>query len=449
MIFILLWHGLCRLFPKGLDQAGRCHACRFCVCRFCISCCCICRFRVKGFCISCCCIRPFFVSRRCCRCRRAFKFLFVRAVTGVVSFYFSEQFLGDIFIFPAGDFVGICFVRLAEALFFLRDHSGVFHQGRLHDIRYLYISSLNHGSINGRNVLLCTFEESQDLRKQFAGFSATGLVCGADLGPVMFDTSDIQIAVRTDDKSILPDLALAHIGDLFIICDMTVSDCLNALGIVTKAAFDHRHQGIAGLYIIGRPGQNDQVALISLLLHEAQRYGIRNAAVQQLPVPDFHDPGDERHGPGCPEPLKHLLLTIIIAQVIDGFSGLDIRADQIKFHGIFAEGFPVKRVKFFRNIVVAELSIEQIPRGDQRHDARIAGIFRKSQIISDRASVLLRFIVGSERRAGGNAYCAVKLDALLHENIQNACGKYSAETSAFQNQTCLHKIFLLNNRKNN
>ena len=340
------------------------------------------------------------------------------------------------------------FVRLAEALFFLGNHSGVFHQGRLYDVRYTDIA-LNHGCFNGREIGFSPLEEGHDFREKFAGFSAAGLVCGADLGPVMFDTSDIQIAVRTDDKSILPDLALAHIGDLFIICDMTVSDRLNALGIITKAAFDHRHEGIAGFHIVSRPGQDDQIALISLFLHEAQRYGIRNSAVQELLVSNLHDPGDERHGAGCPEPLKHLLLIVIITQVIDSFSCLDIRADQIEFHGIFAECFPVKRVKFFRNIVVAELSIEQIPCGDQRHDARIAGIFRKSQIISDRASVLLRFIVGSERRAGGNAYCAVKLDALLHENIQNACGKYSAETSAFQNQTCLHKIFLLNNRKNN
>ena len=89
--------------------------------------------------------------------------------------------------------------------------------------------------------------------------------------------------------------------------------------------------------------------------------------------------------------------------------------------------------------MITELRIEQISRGNQGHHARIARILGEPQIVSDGAPVLSRFVVGTESRSRGNACRAIKFHALFHENIQNTGRKNAAKSTAFQNQTCLHK----------
>ena len=125
--------------------------------------------------------------------------------------------------------------------------------------------------------------------------------------------------------------------------------------------------------------------------------------------------------------------------MIYGLTGLYVCAHQIKLHRIPAESLPVKGIKFFRNVMIAELRVEQISRGNQGHHARIARILGEPQIVSDGASVLSRFVVGPESCSSGNACRAVKFHSLFHENIQNTGRKNAAKSTAFQNQTCLHK----------
>ena len=90
----------------------------------------------------------------------------------------------------------------------------------------------------------------------------------------MFDTAYIKRMVRADDKGLLSGLSLADIGKLFIVHNMAVADRLDSIRIAAKAALDHPHQRIQGFHKIGGLCQNDDVALITLLLHETQRYGV-------------------------------------------------------------------------------------------------------------------------------------------------------------------------------
>ena len=81
-------------------------------------------------------------------------------------------------------------------------------------------------------------------------------------------------------------------------------------------------------------------------------------------------------------------------------SGLDIRTNEVKLHGILAECLPVEGIKLFRDIVIAELGIKKISCGNQGPHAGIAGIFRKFHIVEDRAPRLPRLVIASECRAG-------------------------------------------------
>ena len=178
----------------------------------------------------------------------------------------------------------------------------------------------------------------------------------------MLDAADIQISLGPDHESIFACLTLTNVGHCLVIDIVPVFNGLQSFGILMQHTVHHTHQGSGLFDIIRGAGQNDHVALIAFALHKAQRNRICDAAVQKLLVADFDNTGNQGHGTGGAEPLQHLPLTVIITQVIDRLAGLDIRADQIELHGILAKCFPVKRIQFLGNIMVAELGIKKIAR---------------------------------------------------------------------------------------
>ena len=178
----------------------------------------------------------------------------------------------------------------------------------------------------------------------------------------MLDAADIQIGLGPDYEGIFARLTLTDIGHCLVIDIVAVLHRLHSLGILTQHAADHTHHGRGLFDIIRGTGQNDHVALVAFTLHKAQRDRIRDAAVQKLLVTDFNNTGNQGHGTGGAEPLQHLPLAVIVAQVIDRLAGLDIRADQIELHGILAKCLPVKGIQFLGNIMVAELGIKKITR---------------------------------------------------------------------------------------
>ena len=289
-----------------------------------------------------------------------------------------------------------------------------------------------------RGFFFGTSQETTNLGQAPAGRLAAGLVGFADLDAVVFHAADIDFAVGPDDKRVLARLPLADVGHLLVVHDMAVLESFDGLGIVLEGPAHHAHHLGGMLCIAGGTGQDDDIALIALLLHEPQRDGIRDPAVQQLIAAQLDHAGDHGHGTGRPEPLQHLIVAVIVAQVIDRFAGLDIRAHQIKLHRILPEGFPVKRIQLLGNLVIAELRIKEVARRQERPHAGITGVLRILQIVADRPARLPRFIIAAEGRPSGNTDSAVKLDSFLHQDIQSPCGKNPANTAAFQYQPCFH-----------
>ena len=238
---------------------------------------------------------------------------------------------------------------------------------------------------------------------------------------IVFDAADVQVSGGADDEGIASGLSLADIGELAVVHDVAVLHRIDHGGVVAHGEADDRHHGVGLFDIVRGAGEDDHVALIALVLHEFEGDRVRHAAVQELFAADLHDAGDHGHGAGGTEPFQQfpLILLFAVTEVVDGLPGLGIGADQIKFHGIFPEGLPVKGIQLFRDVVVTELGVKEVARGDEGPDARIAGVLCEPQVVADGAPVLAGFVVAAEGRARGYADPAVKSYALFHENIDN------------------------------
>ena len=129
-----------------------------------------------------------------------------------------------------------------------------------------------------------------------AGQSASLLVNGTDLMPVVFNAADIQIPFRADDIGVFAGFSLADVSELLVIVDMPVPDRPDYLRVAAEGAADHRHQRVGFFNIIGRAGEDDKITLIALFFHEPQRNRIRYSSVQKLIAADLDDAGDKRHG---------------------------------------------------------------------------------------------------------------------------------------------------------
>ena len=126
--------------------------------------------------------------------------------------------------------------------------------------------------------------------------------------------------------------------------------------------------------------------------------------------------------------------------MINWFSRFNIGADHIELHRVFFIRFKIKRVVFERNFTVTKIRAVYIPRFKQRTHAAIAFIGAKPSIVPQYPSYLMRFYVTAERRARGNADCAVERHAVFHQNVKHSRSKKSAHRAAFKNKSLFHNI---------
>ena len=296
----------------------------------------------------------------------------------------------------------------------------------------------NRGTGRCSLILVSRLQETTQGVKMSACCSPSCFIGLTDLIAVVFDASDIQIRLRADYKGIFTRLTLADVGKCLVVYDMPFLHGLYGLRILLQYPADNTHHGSRFFNIIRRSGKYDYIAVISLFLHETQRNRIRNTAVQQLLAVDFYHAGNKGHRSGGTEPLQHLPFILLTAEMIDRFACLHVRADQIEFHGIFAESLPVKGIQLVGDIMVAELCIKKVSGREERPDAGVARVLCVLQVVADRTPRLTGFIIAAECRTGRNTDPAVKLDSLFHQDIHNTCGKNTANTAAFQNQTFFH-----------
>ena len=139
--------------------------------------------------------------------------------------------------------------------------------------------------------------------------------------------------------------------------------------------------------------------------------------------------GGQRHGRRGLHP-AHVLGIAGAALVVDGFAGAQVGADDEKVHRRGAESLLVEGVEFFRHDVVAEILAIEIAGAQQVAEAGIPLVVAILGVVADDAPDLMRLEVAAEHCTGGYPDGAVGGEAVLHENIEDACGEHPAHGTA-------------------
>ena len=119
----------------------------------------------------------------------------------------------------------------------------------------------------------------------------------------------------------------------------------------------------------------------------------------------------------------------IFQHMIYRFSIFNICTNQFKPHGILKESLNVEWIIFNRHIIICHLLIYQITCSYPGTESTISGIFCKPFIVSQCTSYLFGFVVTSESCSSRNAYNAIKMQFVFHENIQYAYGIHASHST--------------------
>ena len=176
-------------------------------------------------------------------------------------------------------------------------------------------------------------------------------------------------------------------------------------------------------------GQDNEVPLVTQALEEADGDGVGHAAVQQGVVADPDGLRRQRHGRRGLHP-AHVFGVAAAALVVDRVAGVQVGADDKEVHGRSAEGLFIEGVQLFRHLVVAEILAVEVAGAQQIAEAGVALVVAIFGVVADDAADLVRLEVAAEHRARRHADGAIGGEAVLHQDIQNACGEHPPHGTA-------------------
>ena len=107
----------------------------------------------------------------------------------------------------------------------------------------------------------------------------------------------------------------------------------------------------------------------------------------------------------------------------------------IELHGILPVSLEIHRVVLVWQQMVGEMLVDIVASTEQRPPAHIFRIVLESDIVSQGSAGLVRLVVAAEQYSSRNAYCGIKLDAVLHEYIKYTACEHSPQASSFKNKT--------------
>ena len=203
----------------------------------------------------------------------------------------------------------------------------------------------------------------------------------------MLDAADAEGLRRLDDQHLTGGLLRVHIRELIVIHEVTVLHRLIAERILLLQLPEGLHARLRLLLVAPVLREDDDIALITDMLHEAERDRVADTAIEER-LPTDHDRlRHERHGGTRAEPL-HLLRIRGLTLMINRSAGIAVRRDDIELHRICEEGIPVEEIERLWKRMVAELGIVEVSGLQQGLDAAVAPILREALIVADRASDL-------------------------------------------------------------
>ena len=119
---------------------------------------------------------------------------------------------------------------------------------------------------------------------------------------------------------------------------------------------------------------------------------------------------------------------------VRGGSKEHVRRDGVHLDGARVERLAVKGIQAVLDIVEDKVVADDGARGRKRCGAHEAVVVAESQVDAVSTADLVRLVVHTVEGAGRYAIYRRNLDAGLHENVENACGKLPAKTTALQDE---------------
>ena len=140
-----------------------------------------------------------------------------------------------------------------------------------------------------------------------------------------------------------------YVAELRVIHHMSVGQGSYHIGIMAQREAHQRHEGCGLLDIIAGLSEDNEVALIALLLEIAERNGVGDTAVEQFSAFNLNHTRHQRHGGRSAYPFaQSVYWHILMGQTIDRLACFNIRANDIKVSFTRFERLEIKRVEFFR-----------------------------------------------------------------------------------------------------
>ena len=119
---------------------------------------------------------------------------------------------------------------------------------------------------------------------------------------------------------------------------------------------------------------------------------------------------------------------------VRGGSKEHVRRDGVHLDGARVERLVVKGIQAVLDIVEDKVVADDGSRGRKRCGAHEAIVVAESQVDAVGTADLVRLVVHAVEGAGRYAIYRRNLDAGLHEDVEHACGKLPAKTTALQNE---------------
>ena len=203
----------------------------------------------------------------------------------------------------------------------------------------------------------------------------------------MLDAVDAERRWRLDDQYLTGGLLRVHIRELIVIHEVTILHRLIAERILLLQPAEGLHARLRFLLVAPVLCEDDDIALIADMLHEAERDRVADTAIEERLAADHDRLRHERHGGTRTEPL-HLLRIRALTLMVDRTPGITVRRDDVELHRIREEAVPVEEIDRLRKRMIAELGIVEVSGLQQGLNAAVAAVLREALIVADRASDL-------------------------------------------------------------
>ena len=258
----------------------------------------------------------------------------------------------------------------------------------------------------------------------------------------MLNVADLDRLLRSNDQRAALALILPQVHALDVVAVVARLDSLEQIGVVGIAGARGRHK-LVRLFLVRAVLRDDDDRTVEarLLQHvlDGDRVGYATVDVF-VPVNLDRRRHQRQRGRGAHGvEIEHGAFD----RQVRGGSKKHVRRDGVHLDGARVERLVVKGIQAVLDIVEDKVVTHNRTRGRKRCGAHEAVVVAESQVDAVGTADLVRLVVHAVEGAGRYTVDSRNLDAGLHENVEHARGKLSAEAAALQDERDLAGVLCL------